>query len=438
MKKLPHKSQNNLCWQQSIPSLETELNGLLQLMLIIAICALTGLQNVQARSYTFRPLGFQNTACSGWERVTDPDKQQVTFKGDVDDSESVIGKFWYQYNSRWSRLGELEGPTYRRILKNPKVGYYQLCWTHTTRGNKQTTGTLSTAVPVGADLTALKALADFAPGEGLLTYDITVINNGPGKAMDVTVEDFLPFGVQLDSIGSYDENLQAFSVEQPRVTFQANDTQVTCKLSDAEGYPIVTCQLGEMDVNQEVIIMLTVQFMPEAWDENDIIRNKVAVTASNGIAPFEDDSDSVETPYSFGGEPIANTPCSINLCKLSTPAPRSAKSPDIQVTFFDGTGRRPPNILTHFVFTNNYSDGARGPRVGAIGRDDKKTRYVKPRVKKVIIGNVAIGRPLATTGGLLGAWDTVVVSIDKSTPLAQCPVGSITNIKMKIGEIFPC
>lgn len=127
------------------------IHRLIQTVTLIVLLALTGIQITQAKSYTFKPLGFQNTACSGWERVTDPNRQQVTFSGAVDASESVIGEFWYQYNSRWSKLEPLKGPTYQRTLPNPKVGSYQLCWTHKTRSNKQTTGTLTTIVNEGGE-----------------------------------------------------------------------------------------------------------------------------------------------------------------------------------------------------------------------------------------------------------------------------------------------
>ena len=46
---------------------------------------------------------------------------------------------------------------------------------HTTRGNEQATGTLSTLVSFGADLMVTKAISVTVADEEFLTYEITVI-----------------------------------------------------------------------------------------------------------------------------------------------------------------------------------------------------------------------------------------------------------------------
>ena len=59
-----------------------------QTVFIIVLLVVTVARVAQAGSYTFWPLGFQNTACSGWERVTYSSRQTVTFTGAIAADES--------------------------------------------------------------------------------------------------------------------------------------------------------------------------------------------------------------------------------------------------------------------------------------------------------------------------------------------------------------
>ena len=43
--------------------------------------AVSSVASAQEKSYSFLPLGYQNTACSRWVRVTDPKTQSVAFDG---------------------------------------------------------------------------------------------------------------------------------------------------------------------------------------------------------------------------------------------------------------------------------------------------------------------------------------------------------------------
>jgi uncharacterized repeat protein (TIGR01451 family) len=245
--------------------------------------------------------------------------QTVTFTGSVSSDGDVIGDFWYEYQNRGSRYAPQTGTSYELTLSNPPAGAYQLCWSHTTAGPQKATGTITTTVLDGAALTVTKALVDIVPGEGVLIYELVVTNHGPGKAIDVILKDTLPFGVQVDSIGPYDGSPQELSADQTRASFRVDDVDVSSELSDLEGQPIVSCHLGDLEVGQAVAITIRVLLMGK---DTGTIRNHIAVSAANGIAPFEDDADAVETSIDFWGEPIAT--CSLEITWRALVRPGSA------------------------------------------------------------------------------------------------------------------
>ncbi|MDH3600971.1 MAG: hypothetical protein OEU26_15215 [Candidatus Tectomicrobia bacterium] len=57
---------------------------LAQTLALGLLLAMTVTGRAQAKSYTFLPLAYQQTACSGWERVIDPNTPSITFTGAVD------------------------------------------------------------------------------------------------------------------------------------------------------------------------------------------------------------------------------------------------------------------------------------------------------------------------------------------------------------------
>src|SRR5262249_56273095 len=65
-----------------------------------------------------------------------------------------------------------------------------------------------TATPQQADLALAKTVSDATPNVGdVITYTVTLTNNGPDAATGVTIDDLLPAGLSLvsatSSVGSY-------------------------------------------------------------------------------------------------------------------------------------------------------------------------------------------------------------------------------------------
>lgn len=123
-----------------------ETRKLTQTLALGLLLALIGAWSAQVKSYTFLPLGYRQTACSGWEHVTDSNTTSITFAGAVDGGTSVIGEFWYEYQNRWTHYALQTGFDYQLTLSNPPIGAYQLCWSHMPPGFDVATGTLSTTL----------------------------------------------------------------------------------------------------------------------------------------------------------------------------------------------------------------------------------------------------------------------------------------------------
>ena len=128
-------------------------------------------------------------------------------------------------------------------------------------------------------------------------------------------------------------------MDQPRATFLIDDTEVTCELNDAEGFPIVSCNLGDLEVDQEATITLHTRLWWKVWDETEIIRNQVVVKAANTIAPFEDDTDAVEAPFKQLNELFDYELCAMEPCLFSTTEPDIENTSTVEAERLKQTGK---------------------------------------------------------------------------------------------------
>lgn len=80
--------------------------------------------------------------------------------------------------------------------------------------NNEANNTTDVGDELPADLEVIKVVSNRNPHKGdTITWTITVINHGPGKALDVTVTDKLPDGLRfVSSNGNYDKNTGVWTI----------------------------------------------------------------------------------------------------------------------------------------------------------------------------------------------------------------------------------
>jgi uncharacterized repeat protein (TIGR01451 family) len=162
---------------------------------------------------------------------------------------------------------------------NPNIG-----WTYGDR-----TGLLTVLEPPSADLAVTKvAPATVLTGE-TFTYTIEVVNNGPDDATGVEVEDTLPAGV----------------------------TFVSASAGCVEAAGVVTCDVGDLAVDETVTIEIVVTAPATAGDlvntvdvvgieaDPDVTNNEATATTTVALPPEVDLSVTKEGPLQVTvGDPI--------------------------------------------------------------------------------------------------------------------------------------
>ncbi len=137
------------------------------------------------------------------------------------------------------------------------------------------TATVTDPTSPQADLSLVKTVEPepFVPGEPI-TYTITVTNNGPSDAVDVSVTDVMPDGITAAS---------------------ATSGQAVCTVDD----PLVTCELDDLGVGESFTITITADTAPNLVSES--VNSAETSSATPDPDPDNNGDDAPATP-----DPVAD------------------------------------------------------------------------------------------------------------------------------------
>ncbi|MCI0440162.1 MAG: hypothetical protein L0177_13690 [Chloroflexi bacterium] len=128
--------------------------------------------------------------------------------------------------------------------------------------------TLQTTVLLEADLSVSKSAEGSVVAGGQLTYTIGIVNQGPSTATSVVLTDTLPAGMSFDQASSSDG----------------------CSASEG----VVSCDVGEIAVGEEVEVTIVVAVSPSVED-GTILDNEVVVDGAQLDPNPENNTDSTST-----------------------------------------------------------------------------------------------------------------------------------------------